>query len=224
MKGAMSNPEDAFMHKLSENLFQKSQYRFNSGGEPSDIPDLTYAKLNEFHQTYYHPSNSTFFTYGDLDFTEHLRFVQTEVLGPNFKRNSDIQSELLLEDRLTSAIHKEENFMPDLMSPADKQSKLGLFFLLDFDPATDPYEAFCIRVMENVILEGPNAPFYKNIIEAGVAPSLCPGAGFDHTSRQATFTLGVEGVSTEELKVAEKALFDTLAEIGRDGIERSMFE
>jgi len=45
---------------------------------------------------------------------------------------------------LTTHIHKEENFQPDLMSPADKQSKVGLFFLLDFDPATDPYEAFCI--------------------------------------------------------------------------------
>jgi hypothetical protein len=70
--------------------------------------------------------------------------VETEVLAPNFKRNSNIKSELIKEDRLTTHIHKEENFQPDLMSPADKQSKVGLFFLLDFDPATDPYEAFCI--------------------------------------------------------------------------------
>lgn len=40
MKGAMSDPEDAFMHKLNENLFQKSQYKFNSGGDPKHIPDL----------------------------------------------------------------------------------------------------------------------------------------------------------------------------------------
>ena len=42
MKGAMSNPDDAFMHRLNENLFEKSQYRFNSGGEPRDITDLQY--------------------------------------------------------------------------------------------------------------------------------------------------------------------------------------
>ena len=40
MKGAMSNPDDAFMHKLNENLFKKSQYKFNSGGEPKHITDL----------------------------------------------------------------------------------------------------------------------------------------------------------------------------------------
>jgi len=42
MKGAMSNPDDAFMHKLNENLFKKSQYKFNSGGEPKHITDLQY--------------------------------------------------------------------------------------------------------------------------------------------------------------------------------------
>mmetsp|Transcript_30089 Transcript_30089/g.39933 ORF Transcript_30089/g.39933 Transcript_30089/m.39933 type:complete len:268 (+) Transcript_30089:47-850(+) len=77
MKGAMSNPDDAFMHRLSENLFQKSQYRFNSGGEPKFITDLQYQELVDFHKKYYHPSNSQFFTYGDLDFTEHLKFVES---------------------------------------------------------------------------------------------------------------------------------------------------
>ena len=42
MKGAMSDPNSAFMHKISENLFTKSQYRFNSGGEPKFITDLQY--------------------------------------------------------------------------------------------------------------------------------------------------------------------------------------
>lgn len=77
MKGAMSSPDDAFMHKLNEHLFKKSQYRFNSGGEPKYIPDLEYQELVDFHQKYYHPSNSQFFTYGDLDFTEHVSFVQS---------------------------------------------------------------------------------------------------------------------------------------------------
>jgi len=42
------------------------------------------------------------------------------VLYPHFKRNDNIKSDLLIEDRIDSPIHKEENFMPDLMSPADQ--------------------------------------------------------------------------------------------------------
>lgn len=76
MKGAMSDPDGAFVHKVNEGLFQKSQYRFNSGGEPKHITDLQYQELADFHRMYYHPSNATFFSYGDLDFTEHLKFVE----------------------------------------------------------------------------------------------------------------------------------------------------
>jgi hypothetical protein len=77
MKGAMSNPDDAFLHKINENLFTTSQYRFNSGGEPKHITDLTHQELIAFHKMYYHPSNCTIMTYGDLDFRDHLKFVET---------------------------------------------------------------------------------------------------------------------------------------------------
>jgi len=43
--------------------------------------------------------------------------VQEEVLLPNFQRNENLKSEIAVEDKLESPIHKEDNFMPDLMSP-----------------------------------------------------------------------------------------------------------
>jgi Zn-dependent M16 (insulinase) family peptidase len=72
MKGAMSNPEDHFIQEINSNLFKHSQYKYNSGGDPKAIPDLEYNELLDFHSKYYHPSNATFLTYGDLDFTSHL--------------------------------------------------------------------------------------------------------------------------------------------------------
>lgn len=81
MKGAMSNPEDAFVHKINEHLFQNSQYKFNSGGDPKFIPDLEYQDLKNFHSKYYHPSNCTFLSYGDLDFSKHCEFIGREVLN-----------------------------------------------------------------------------------------------------------------------------------------------
>ena len=97
MKGAMSDPDDAFIHKVNEHLFKKAQYKYNSGGEPKHITDLKYEELVEFHKTYYHPSNSIFFSYGDLDFTEHLKFVEEQVIMPSFTRNTTLNSEIALE-------------------------------------------------------------------------------------------------------------------------------
>lgn len=110
------------------------------------------------------------------------------------------------------------------MSPAEAQSKLGLAFLCDFLPAKDPYEAFCLQILSQLLLAGPNAPFYKSVIEQGKAPQFCPGAGFDHTTRQATFTLGVQGVSEKDFKSLEEVLFQTLADVKKDGITKDLFE
>jgi Zn-dependent M16 (insulinase) family peptidase len=46
-------------------------------------------------------------------------------------------------------------------------------------------------VLSNLLFEGPNSPIYKKIIESELAPSYCPGYGFDYTTKESTFTMGV---------------------------------
>mmetsp|Transcript_59675 Transcript_59675/g.82009 ORF Transcript_59675/g.82009 Transcript_59675/m.82009 type:complete len:160 (+) Transcript_59675:570-1049(+) len=118
MKGVVGDPQSAFMYKLNEHLFEKSQYRFNSGGDPRFITDLTYDDLKSFHADYYHPTNGHIFTYGDLDFTKHLEFIEEQVLA-NYDRNTNIRSELVLEDKKVQPITKTETFMPDQMTEAN---------------------------------------------------------------------------------------------------------
>jgi len=68
-----------------------------------------------------------------------------------------------------------------------------------------PYEIFKLSILSRLLFDGPNSPFYKNIIEAGIAPEYCPGTGFDFTTRNPTFTTGVDGIKIEDLKKAENA-------------------
>ena len=39
----------------------------DSGGNPKNIPDLTFEQFKGFHSSYYHPSNSRVYFYGDDD-------------------------------------------------------------------------------------------------------------------------------------------------------------
>jgi presequence protease len=45
------------------------------------IPDLSYEQFVNFHATHYHPSNSTFFFYGDAPLDRELAFVQDNFLA-----------------------------------------------------------------------------------------------------------------------------------------------
>ena len=97
--------------------------------------------------------------------------------------------------------------MPDLMSPAETQSKLGIAFLCDVLPSANEYESFCLNILSSMLLNGPNAPFYKAIIEEGIAPNFCPGSGYDSSTRQPTFTVGVQGVTINDFTNSEKVIF-----------------
>jgi hypothetical protein len=45
-------------HCSLQALFTSNTYRHDSGGDPTQIPDLKYEEFQEFHAKYYHPSNA----------------------------------------------------------------------------------------------------------------------------------------------------------------------
>ena len=59
----------------NQGLFPDNAYGLDSGGDPTVIPQLTYAQFIDFHRTYYHPSNARIFFYGDDAPEERLRIL-----------------------------------------------------------------------------------------------------------------------------------------------------
>ena len=95
MKGAMSSPDQVMVRSIQKELYPSTTYHYNSGGDPAEIPSLTYAQLKEFHRRYYHPSNAFFYTYGNLPLAESLAVIEDTVLN-KFKRitpDTDVASQ-----------------------------------------------------------------------------------------------------------------------------------
>src|SRR5690606_37293586 len=65
MKEAMRSPSDQLYHNFAYYLFSDMTYHYNSGGDPKDIPDLSYEELVDFYKSHYHPSNAVFMTFGN---------------------------------------------------------------------------------------------------------------------------------------------------------------
>ncbi|MBS0627160.1 MAG: insulinase family protein, partial [Verrucomicrobia bacterium] len=80
MKGSLSSSDSRMWHAVLEALFPDLSYAYNSGGDPKDIPDLSYEELIEFHKTYYHPSRCLFFFYGNLSLKNHLDYITEKTL------------------------------------------------------------------------------------------------------------------------------------------------
>jgi len=106
MKGAFSDPIRTLFHHTYGGLMPESTYAHESGGDPRHIPDLSYEQFVDFHRSHYHPSNSTFFFYGDAPLDQELAFIQEQFLASfpqpvakaQIKEGLDITEPLFIED------------------------------------------------------------------------------------------------------------------------------
>lgn len=81
MKGAYSEPLQALVGLIMKSLFKDTAYKYDSGGLPGEIPNLTYEDFLNYHKTYYHPSNAIIYLYGNCDMSERLDYLDTNYLS-----------------------------------------------------------------------------------------------------------------------------------------------
>ena len=81
MRGAFSNRYRMLSQKIESTLFPDSVLQYVSGGDPAEIPNLTFAAFKAFHEKYYHPSNAYIYSYGSFPLGETLRIVQENALS-----------------------------------------------------------------------------------------------------------------------------------------------
>ena len=98
MKGVYSSSDNIFLENISKNLFVNTIYNHSSGGLPEEIPNLSYEETKLFFQKYYHPSNARVFSYGDLNFTNHLKYLNENYLKNVQAEKTD--SEVKASDKL----------------------------------------------------------------------------------------------------------------------------
>jgi hypothetical protein len=79
MKGQMSDSSYLFYQRAQQNMYPGTTYENVSGGDPKHITDLTHEGLVQFQKTFYHPSNSHFYTYGKMPLETHLEAIDAQI-------------------------------------------------------------------------------------------------------------------------------------------------
>ena len=222
MKGAMTEPQAHFLHQLSKHLYPGTTYQYNSGGDPEAIPQLTNAELKAFHRRFYHPSNSTIFLYGDMDISRTLALIDEEYFHKF--QYQEVDSEVKPAKRLSAPIRLKQPCAPS-PAPIDPaaQAMFAVSFLCD-SACADPYTAFCLSVLSAVLHDGQKSPLYLALLESGLGKEYVPGAGFDHSTKEAAFTMGVNGCKEAEIDQIAAVINTTLRGIVDKGVPTDLLE
>ncbi len=220
MKGAMSSPISQLWQNLTKYLYPNNTYHYNSGGDPLDIPSLSYSQLKDFYKKHYHPSNSIIMTYGDIPAIEHQQRIHENALS-RFER-SDASIEVENEKRYPEPIHVQESYTIDAQENTENKSHIVLGWLLG--ESTNLKEMLRAHLLSGVLLDNGSCPlrYALETSELGSAPS--PLCGIEDSNKEMIFMCGLEGSSSDRSANVEDLILNVLSDVEKNGIALDKIE
>lgn len=218
MKGAMSSTNSVLWQAITKYLCPNNTYHFNSGGEPTDIPDLSYDDLLAFYRTHYHPSNAVFMTFGDLPVLE----LQTEFESKVLSRFERLEKQVSVPNakRYFAPVRAEEAYAAEEVK--DNACHVVVAWLLG--ESTNLAEQFEAELLSNVLLDNSASPLRRVLENSKLGNAPSPMCGLEDSNKEMSFMCGLEGVNRQDAEKVEALVLDTLQKIVTDGVPQSMVD
>ncbi|UKJ90249.2 hypothetical protein MACJ_001181 [Theileria orientalis] len=242
-KRTYANPVDKAVSVLDHNLFSNS-LRYDSGGNPEDIVDLTQQELVDFYNMFYGPSTATVYFHGANDVLKRLEFVDQFVKKHNVGVSPDPETgklshtashEFVKQISVQEEYKESPKYVKTQFNAQQKDEDLMMMgWVLDpkfkgtnkFD--LDSVDKLAFEVVKHILLDSQQSVLQKALVESDMGARLV-GPGLDDfypLYPHMTFMFGVEGVKftdkTREKNVEkfEQQVFKALKEVVENGFSK----
>ncbi len=221
MKGAMSSVNSQLWQRLSEHIYPTSTYHYNSGGEPRDIPKLSYDELVQFYNTHYHPSNATFMTFGDIPAHDHQEKFESLALHRFERLNKTIN--VHPEARFTEpqTIVKSYAYTPT-GEDDDKQTHVVMGWLLD--KSIDLEANLEAHLLSSLLYDNSASPMQHLLETSTLGTSPSPLCGMDDSQYEMLLMCGLQGCREDATESIEKSILERLQTLVQEGIPQEQVE
>ena len=220
MKGAMSSTVSALWQSVSKYLFPTVTYHFNSGGEPTDITDLSYEQLKEFYHIHYHPSNAVFMTFGNIPAHIHQQKFEHQVLAKFDRLQQTIQ--VNNEKRYFSPINIEESYPLDAEEDQHNKTHLVMGWLLG--QSINLEEQLEAQFLSSLLLENSASPLMQALETTDLGNSPSPLCGLEDSNKEMSFLCGLEGSTAENAQAFEDLVLKVLQDVADNGIKKEQID
>lgn len=213
MKGAFSNPDSILYREVTTALYPHTTYGVESGGDPENIPDLTYEQFLEFHKTYYHPSNSYIYLYGDMDMAEKLAYIDEQYLS-KFD-HLEVDSQITEEPVFEKPVRRIKEF--PLGTGENPEENAYLVQCFSAGDCLDRELVIAMTVLDFALCTVPGAPLKQALIDRGIGKDVY--SIYDNGVRQPYFGVVAKGTSAgkeEEFKAVIREVLEGIVQKGFD--------
>lgn len=207
MKGSLSSSDSRMWHAVLKALFPDLSYAYNSGGDPKEIPDLSYEELLNFHKTYYHPSRCLFFFYGNMPLKNHLDFILEKTLKDTLPLPA------------LPPIPKQPRFttprVQTISYPANPEEKTEQKSMVSFGwltcPVTEQEEVLALSILDSILADTDASPLKSSLLDSGFCTQA--DAFMDIEMSEVPYVITCRGCKEEEIGSLEQVLKTTLQKL-----------
>ena len=214
MKGAFSSPDDVLEREIMNSLFPDTTYGCESGGDPVNIPDLSYEEFLDFHRQYYHPSNSFIYLYGNMDMEEKLEFIDSHYLSAFDSLAIDSQ----IRDQEAFAQVKDIQKNYPVSEDEGEEDNTYLSYNMVVGEAADINLSLAFEVLDYALLSAPGAPLKQALLDAKIGKDIY--GSFEDGIKQTYFSIVAKGANLRQKEEFVKVIRDTLTKIAEEGIDK----
>ena len=217
MKGVFSSPESYLDLETNRALFEQSSYKWESGGYPPAIPELSYEDYLKFHREKYHPANSWIILYGDLEEDYWLDYVDSEYLSkfssPDFPLPEIISQPLRNVSKEITCSYPASDDTPE------DNTFLSISFIVG--SPIDNELNFSMGVLDAILIGSAGSPLKKALLESKLGKDTLD-YGYCNETLQTSWSVGLRDSSPEKKEDFKTLVFGTLRKLVDDGIPEKM--
>ena len=212
MQGNDNQPTYTMWLQNEKQLFPDLFFRYNSGGDPAYIPDLTYEQFVETYHRFYSTQNAVFYLSGNMGLEAELAHIDG-----------------VLTEKGTSAYEKPAPapIQAPVVSPdgvayyqlSDNEETAGnthlmLTYVLGEDKSA---EVLAFSLLSRYLAENTESPLSKAVLDADVGQDFGMACEGDYRQPMLYFTLGKS--DPENAEGFRQVILDTLAKLTSDGLD-----
>lgn len=211
MKGAMSNVGDVVQQGMSQLLFPDTCYRFNSGGDPAVILDLTYEHFVETYRRFYHPSNARFYLDGNIPLDRTLALIAGSLEG--FDRRTDLP-QLAMQEPVAGTGTQYYEISPE----EDPSGKTYFAMGRIIGTWEDKVKGLAAQVLCDTLADSNEAPLKKAVLETGLCQDMTLSV-MDGVA-QPCILLQITNAADGRTAALRQCVLDTARRLKESGLDR----
>ena len=213
MKGATSGIDDILEEGMGALLFPDNCYGFNSGGEPKNIPDLTYDMYKAMYHKYYHPSNARFFLDGAVPLEETLELIESYI-------GSAERAEAKHVIPLQEMKPKKAAVYYEIGAEEDMENRSVVAYGRIAGSYAEKRKLMMCQVLCSLLADTNDSPLKRAILDAGLgedAELTC-----DTYTEQARLVLTVRNTEADKAEAIRKVTEETIAWLLKEGLDKTL--